>query len=106
MYDSQAAKLNPNAGQVGMLRSPLPPEIKHKALGKIDSSKRTYGSVSEPIPLMTADTRAIGAGAIVKLNTSQKMGLLAWVSPVGTGTAVKIEDPESFNCLAIGGELR
>jgi uncharacterized protein YbjQ (UPF0145 family) len=89
-----------------MLRSPLPAGVKGKALAALNSSKRTYGSVSELIPLMANDARNIGADAIINLNTGQKMGAFAWARPVGTGTAVKLENPESFNCVASGGELR
>jgi hypothetical protein len=89
-----------------MLKSPLPVGVGYSIIGKIDSSKRTYGSVSELIPLMAADARSVGADAIVNLDTGQKFGLLAWSRPVGGGMAVKLKDPAGFNCLANGGELR
>ncbi|MYM25755.1 hypothetical protein GTP46_24305 [Duganella sp. FT135W] len=99
-------KFPAHAGPVCMLKSPLPNNVGYLIIGQIDSSKRTYGSVSELLPLMAADARNIGADAIVNLNTGQKFGLLAWARPVGTGTAVKLKDPASINCLSLGGELR
>ncbi|GGY60429.1 hypothetical protein [Pseudoduganella albidiflava] len=106
LADPQATKLAPHVGQVCMLRSPLPEGVKHKVLGNINSSKQTYGSVNELLPLMAADARAIGADTVINLNTSQKMGAWAWARPVGTGVAVKLEDKGSFNCASSGGELR
>jgi hypothetical protein len=99
-------KFPAHAGPVCMLKSPLPVGVGYSIIGKIDSSKRTYGSVSELIPLMAADARSVGADAIVNLDTGQKFGLLAWSRPVGGGMAVKLKDPAGFNCLANGGELR
>ncbi|QGZ41975.1 hypothetical protein IP92_04339 [Pseudoduganella flava] len=106
LSDPGAEKLAAHAGPVCMLRSPLPTNVKYKTLAALNSSKRTYGSVSELIPLMAADARAVGANAIINLNTGQRMGAFAWARPVGTGTAVKIEDSEAFNCVGAGGELR
>jgi hypothetical protein len=106
LADPQATKLAPHAGQVCMLRSPLPADVKHKVLGNINSSKHTYGSVNELLPLMAADARAIGADTVINLNTGQKMGAWAWARPVGTGVAVKLDDKASFNCASAGGELR
>ena len=106
LSEGMAEKIPAHAGPVCMLKSPLPTGVSYSILGQIDSSKRTYGSVSELLPLMAADARSIGADAIVNLNTGQKFGLLAWARPVGTGTAVKLKDAGSFNCLAMGGELR
>ncbi|GGY08981.1 hypothetical protein GJV26_05185 [Massilia dura] len=105
LADPQAVKLAAHSGQVCLLRSPLPANTKFKVVGDINSSKRTYGSVSELLPLMAADARAIGADTIINLNTGQKMGAWAWARPVGTGTAVKLESG-SFDCASAGGELR
>ncbi|WP_338758696.1 hypothetical protein [Massilia sp. METH4] len=106
LADPQAVKLSAHTGQVCMLRSSLPAGVKHKVVGNIDSAKQTYGSVNELLPLMAADARAIGADAIVNLNTGQKIGAWAWARPVGTGTAVKLDDSKAFNCAGAGGELR
>lgn len=106
LADPQAARLASHAGQVCMLRSPLPGDVKYKVVGNINSAKQTYGSVNELLPLMAADARQVGADAVINLNTGQKIGAWAWARPVGTGTAVKLENREAFNCVASGGELR
>jgi hypothetical protein len=100
------AALGGHAEPVCFLKSPMPSAYPHTVIGKITSSKKTYGSVSELLPLMAADARAAGADAIVNVVTGQRMGLLAWSRPVGTGTAVKLANPKAFNCMANGGELR
>jgi uncharacterized protein YbjQ (UPF0145 family) len=55
---------------------------------------------------MAADARAIGADTVINLNTAQRIGAWAWARPVGTGTAVKLDDGTAFNCASAGGELR
>ena len=106
LADPQAVKLAAHSGQVCLLRSPLPANVKFKVIGAIDSSKQTYGSVNELLPLMAADARAIGADTVINLNTGQRIGAWAWARPVRTGTAVKLDDGASFNCVSAGGELR
>jgi hypothetical protein len=91
---------------VCLMRSPMPSAVAYTVVGKAKSSKNTYGSVSELLPLMAADARAIGADAIINLDTGQRMGMLAWSRPVDAGTAVKLADRSTFNCLANGDELR
>ena len=102
----QQAAAAPHAEPVCLMRSPMPSAIAYTVVGKMKSSKKTYGSVSELLPVMADDARAAGADVIINLNTGQKMGLLAWSRPVGTGTAVKLADRSTFNCAANGGELR
>ena len=84
----------------------MPSSVSYTVIGQANSSKRTYGTVSELIPLMADDARASGADAIINLKTGQKLGAFAWARPVGTGLAVKIENKAAFNCIANGGELR
>lgn len=101
-----AIPLARHAEPVCLLKSPLPSAYAYKVIGKVNSSKKTYGSVNELLPLIAADARAVGADAIINLVTGQKMGAFAWARPVATGTAVKLADPAAFNCVANGGELR
>ena len=100
------AALGGHAEPVCFMKSPMPSAYKHTVVGKMNSSKKTYGSVNELMPLMAADARRVGADAVVNLVTGQQMGAFAWSRPVATGTAVKLEDRSSFNCVANGGELR
>jgi hypothetical protein len=100
------APLASHSEPVCLMRSPMPSAVAYIVVGRVKSSKNTYGSVSELLPLMAADARAVGADAIINLDTGQRMGMLAWSRPVGTGTAIKLADHATFNCLANGGELR
>ncbi|MCE3605807.1 hypothetical protein LXA47_19680 [Massilia sp. P8910] len=84
----------------------MPSSVSYTVIGQANSSKRTYGTVSELMPLMADDARAAGADAIINLKTGQKMGAFAWARPIGTGLAVKISNKAEFNCIANGGELR
>ncbi len=106
LADSRAPAPQAHAEQVCMLKSALPANVKYTVVGSINSSKQTYGSVNELLPLMAADARKVGADAIVNLNTAQRIGAWAWARPVGTGTAVKLADRKGFDCAGLGGELR
>lgn len=91
-----------------MLKGPLPNGVAFTELGEIRSSKKSYGSVEELLPLMAQDARRAGAHAIINLAANQRGGVMPWgiVRPKGIGTAVRLTDPASFNCKASGGELR
>lgn len=95
-----------HAEPVCFLRSPLPSDIPYTRIGEIRGGKKTYGSVSEIIPLMAEEARSLGADAVVNLNTGQRMGAWAWARPVGTGVAVKLAKRTDLDCIARGGEWR
>lgn len=111
---SSLKPVNPNAVLVGhsnpvcMLKGPLPSGVGYAEVGEIRSSKKSYGSVNELLPLMAADARAAGADAVVNLAANQRMGFVPWgvTRPKGIGMAVKLVDRASFDCVANGGELR
>lgn len=96
----------PHAEPVCMLHSPLPSSIKHKVLGRVESSKQFYGGTSEIVTNMANEARRIGADAVVSMQAGQKMGFFAWARPVGYGMGVKLDNRADLNCLALGGELR
>lgn len=91
-----------------MLKGPVPNGVAFTEIGEIRSSKKSYGSVNELLVLMAADARAAGAHAVINLAANQRMGFMPWgfSRPKGIGTAVKLADPASFDCVANGGEPR
>lgn len=97
---------SPSAEPVCMLRSPLPSTIKHKVLGRVESSKQWYGGTEEIIVNMASEARRIGADAVVSMTAGQKIGLFAWARPVGYGMGVKLDNRGELDCLKLGGELR
>jgi len=70
---------------VCFLKSPLPTEITYTKIGEIRGSKKTYGSLTEVLPLMAEEARSVGADAIINLETGHKIGAFAWARPVGKG---------------------
>ena len=91
---------------VCMIRSPLPSNIGYTVVGEVRGGKKTYGSVNEVLPVMADEAREIGADAIINLQTSHQIGPWAWARPVGSGTAVRLNNRGNFNCASHGGELR
>jgi hypothetical protein len=89
---------------VCLIRAPLSSDIKYTVIGELDGSKRTYGSVSEIIPVMADEARSVGADAIINLKTGQSFSPLAWSRPVGSGLAIKLDKREGFDCQAKNGE--
>src|SRR5690349_6671362 len=75
----------PHAEPVCLLKSPLPSSIKHKVLGRVESSKQFYGGTEEIIVNIANEARRIGADAVVSLQAGQKIGFIAWARPVGMG---------------------
>lgn len=92
--------------QVCLLKTALPASVKHRVVGAVESSKEWYGSQTELYPMMADEARRMGADVVVNMTTAHKMGPLAWARPVGTGSAIKLDDRKDLNCATWGGELR
>lgn len=100
-----AAGVPAYAGPVCFLKSPLPTNVPHQALGQIKGGKKTYGSFGEVYAVMATEARRVGGNAVIGLISRTDMNAFAWARPVAQGTVVKIEDINSFDCLKYGGTL-
>lgn len=103
---AKAEPPTPHAEPVCMLRAPLPSNIKHKVVGRVESSKQWYGSTDGIITNMAAEARRVGADAVVGMQAGQSIGFFAWARPVGYGMGVKLENRADLDCLKLGGEYR
>ena len=92
--------------QVCLLKTAMPASVKHRVVGAVESSKEWYGSQTELYPLMADEARRLGADVVANMTTAHKIGMLAWARPVGSGSAVKLDNRRDLNCAAWGGELR
>ena len=77
----------------------------YTTLRKLKVARQTYGSVRDVLPELVDRARALGAGAIVDYNGSQRFGFWPWrlVRPVATGTAIKWNIGAPADCKAAGG---
>lgn len=92
--------------QVCLLKTAMPANVRHSVVGAIESSKEWYGSQTELYPLMADEARRLGADVVANMATAHKIGMMAWARPVGSGSAVKLDNRRDLNCAAWGGELR
>lgn len=85
---------------------PRPP-VKYALVKPILIGKPTYGGI-EPLTLRAvAMARASYGDAIINYSASQRFGFWPWrfLRPVVRGDAVRIDNPEVFDCRALGGKL-
>ena len=91
---------------VCLIKTAMPANVKHRVVGEVQSAKEWYGSQTEIYPMLADEARRVGADVVASMTTAHRMGMLAWSRPVGSGTAVKLENRKDLNCAAWGGELK
>ena len=100
--------LQAHSNPVCMLEVPLPAELKYKEIGRINGSKKTYGTPEEVLLAMADEARRIGVEAIIGLEARQRRGLAPWRMsvPANAGTLIKV-DAESLplDCKKLEGQL-
>ena len=84
---------------------PLP--VKYALLKSLLLERQTYGGVQPLTMQLVGQARAVHADAIINYNGAQHFGFWPWrvVRPVVSGDAVRIENPEAFDCARLGGEF-
>lgn len=94
---------------VCLLAGSLPSEYKFIDIGRITSTKGTYGGSDEVVAAIAKEARRLGADAVVDLQASQRFkGPLPWrvTSPTGSGIAVKLDTTSpKLDCVAAGGKV-
>lgn len=91
-------------GPVCLLAGGLPDGVQSTYIGEIHATKGSYGGSDQLMTPIANEARAIGADAVINLQTAQKFkGPLPWrvTAPTGKGSAVKVNTP--FDCAASGG---
>jgi hypothetical protein len=97
----------PHSGKVCIVRA-LPSGLAFSSVAFVDTYMQHYGSAEYLLDGMADEARKVGADAVIGVESGQEFGYFAWrvVRPRAKGHAVKLTEPEKFNCAAIGGELR
>lgn len=91
------------SGPVCLLPKPLPPDVKFTPLGRAVANQQWYGGFAKVNRALAEVARSVGADAVVSMRSHMKMGFIAVARPQSWGYAIKLQDPESFDCLASGG---
>src|SRR2546425_9510255 len=88
--------------------SGVPPrEARWAILKSLKVGRQTYGPAEICLQEMVRQARRLGADAIVNYHGAQHFGFWPWrfIRPIAEGDAVRIDNPEAFNCAALGGKL-
>jgi hypothetical protein len=81
--------------------------VKYALLKSLLLERQTYGGVQPLTMQLVGQARLVHADAIINYNGAQHFGFWPWrvVRPVVSGDAVRIENPEAFDCAKLGGEF-
>ncbi|WP_263144861.1 hypothetical protein [Pseudomonas sp. RIT-PI-AD] len=104
--DSQPA-LPPYTGPICLLPKPLPDNVDSTPLGRAIANSATYGGFAKMNLKLANVARSVGADAVVNKRSKMKIAPIPWgaARPQSWGMAVRIKNPEAFDCVASGGRL-
>jgi hypothetical protein len=90
-----------------VMKGVAPPPVKYALVKPLKLGRQTYGGVRPLTVKMVEQARQAYADAIFNYNGSQRFGFWPWrfIRPVVTGDAVRIDHPEAFDCVKLGGEF-
>ncbi|WP_220814987.1 hypothetical protein [Pseudomonas paralcaligenes] len=89
---------------VCLLNTSLPDGIEVEYMGRGVSNSQWYGGYSKVKAVLADRARQGGVDVVSDLQYRQVIGFFAWVRPRIYGDAYALKHPESFNCLALGGQ--
>jgi len=94
----------PHANKVLISEFTLPTTAKHEIISYLDVGKAWYGTLPQQVYVsMAYMAREIGADAVVSVKTWYQPAAFAWITPHGSGVAIKIIDPSSIDLKEIPG---
>ncbi len=93
------------SGPVCLLPKRLPQDVAFTPLGRAVANQQWYGGFAKVNHAVAEVARSVGADAVVSMRSHMKMGFIAVVRPQSWGYAVKLKNPEAFDCLANGGRF-
>lgn len=99
-------KGEPYSGSVCQLSSLLPEGIKYDTVGIIRGNRGWFGGFAPVRQAMADEARSAGADTIVGIRMRQDVAFrgVFILRPIGEGVGLRLNDPQSFNCLAHGGQ--
>jgi hypothetical protein len=94
----------PHTNKVLISWESLPPTAKYEIISYIDVGRVWYGSLRRVHVSMAYMARELGADAVIAVKTwYQPHFWWAWITPHGSGVAVKIIDPSSVDLKEVRG---
>lgn len=92
-------------GPVCLLPKPLPAGVDSVLLGRAIANQQWYGGYAGVNAELVTVARGVGADAVVDKKQRMKIGAFAWARPQVWGEAVRLKDPQNFDCVANGGAV-
>jgi hypothetical protein len=93
-----------HTNKVRVTSSGLPPDVSYEVLERIEVGRIWYGRNETAQKQMAERARVIGADAVISARTWHQPSGFSWAAPHGSGTAVKLKDPQSFDLGTLPGE--
>src|SRR5262245_30269593 len=100
--DGCASKQAAYTGKVLVLTRPMPPDIEHEVIGKIDVAERGFGGIADAFRALGDKGREVGANAIVDARVWLAPAFPSPAAPHGKGVAVRVKDPKKLQELVEG----
>lgn len=99
--------LPPFAGPVCLLPKNLPADTRFTLLGRAVSNTGTYGGFAKVNLALANVARSVGADVVIDKRSKMKFAPIPWAAlrPQSWGMAVRLKDPQAFDCIASGGRL-
>jgi hypothetical protein len=102
-----AVRPSPNIKPMCVMKGAPPPPVKYALVKPLLLGKSTYGGAVPLTVKIVGQARKAYADAIINYSGGQRFGFWPWrfLRPVVRGDAVRIDNPEVFDCVKLGGEF-
>lgn len=104
-FKNSSPPLPPYSGPFCLLPKPLPAGVDSVLLGRAVANQQWYGGYAGVNEKLVNVARSVGADAVVEKRQKMKIGAVAWARPQVWGLAVRLKEPEKFDCAANGGAV-
>lgn len=95
----------PYSGPVCLLPGKLPDGVEYTLLGRAVANQQSYGGFAGVKQELVSTARSVGADAVTEQQQKMKVGAWAWARPQVWGFAVRLKNPQAFDCVANGGTV-
>ena len=96
-------KYSPHSKKVYVTRHNLPDTVQYEVLGTLEVGKVLYGTSDDALQSIADMARKIGADGVIRIQTWTQTSPLNLFTPHGSGTAIKLKNPEDFDWSTLPG---
>ena len=93
------------SGPFCVLPGKLPEGTEYTLMGRAVANQESYGGFAGVNQRLVEVSRSVGADVIVEKKQKMKVGIWAWARPQAWGFAVRLKNPQAFDCAANGGTV-